>query len=442
MKALSSLLRRDDKFASKPKRNMTEPIYKNKPTTVSRTSLIRQLLQIPVIVAALGYFVDIYDLLLFSIVRVQSLKDLGVGDADMLPTGIYLINMQMAGLLVGGIIWGILGDKRGRLSVLFGSILIYSLANIANGVVTSVDQYALLRFIAGIGLAGELGAGITLVAEILPKEIRGYGTSLVASVGLLGAVLAYFIADMFAWRNAYFIGGGLGLLLLLMRVSVIESGIFTSVKERETVSRGNFMKLFSSWSQFNKYIRCILIGLPVWFVAGILMTFSPEFGKALHLSEPIVAGKAVMWEYIGLSIGDLSSGIFSQYMNSRKKVLGLFLLLTAVLVAVYLYVPFQSAAVFYTICVGLGVGVGYWALFVTIAAEQFGTNLRATVATTVPNFVRGSINIMTPLFLLFKGELGIVNGAALLGLLTISIAYLGLWKMEETFGKDLDFLEH
>ena len=420
---------------------MIEPIPTNKPlTTATAPSVMRQLLQIPVIVAALGYFVDIYDLLLFSIVRVQSLKDLGVADSAMLTEGIYLINMQMGGLLIGGILWGILGDKRGRLSVLFGSILIYSVANIANGFVTTVDQYALLRLIAGIGLAGELGAGITLVAEILPKEIRGYGTSLVASVGLLGAVLAYFIAEQFAWRNAYFIGGGLGLLLLLMRVSVFESGIFTKLKE-QAVSRGNFLHLFSSKKRFFKYLRCILIGLPVWFVAGILMTFSPEFGKALHLSEPIVAGKAVMWEYIGLSIGDLSSGILSQYAHSRKKIVGLFLFITASLIAVYLYVPFQSSAWFYAICVGLGFGVGYWALFVTIAAEQFGTNLRATVATTVPNFVRGSINIMTPLFLLFKGQLGLISGAGLLGLLTIVIAFLGLWKMEETFGKDLDFLE-
>ncbi len=420
---------------------MIEPIPANKPpNTTTAPSVVRQLLQIPVIVAALGYFVDIYDLLLFSIVRVQSLRDLGVADAEMLNQGIYLINMQMGGLLVGGILWGILGDKRGRLSVLFGSILIYSVANIANGFVTTVDQYALLRLIAGIGLAGELGAGITLVAEILPKEIRGYGTSLVASVGLLGAVLAYFIAEQFAWRNAYFIGGGLGLLLLIMRVSVFESGIFTKVKE-QAVSRGNFLHLFSSRPQFLKYLRCILIGLPVWFVAGILMTFSPEFGKAMHLSEPIQAGKAVMWEYIGLSIGDLSSGILSQYAHSRKKILGLFLGITASLIAVYLYVPFHSVTWFYAICVGLGFGVGYWALFVTIAAEQFGTNLRATVATTVPNFVRGSINIMTPLFLLFKSQLGIISGAGLLGLLTIGIAFLGLWKMEETFGKDLDFLE-
>ncbi|WP_198174875.1 MFS transporter [Spirosoma arboris] len=422
---------------------MIEPIYKNdSPKTDMKTtfSIARQLFQVPVIVAALGYFVDIYDLLLFSIVRVQSLKDLGVPDDRMLNQGIFLINMQMGGLLLGGILWGILGDKKGRLSVLFGSILIYSLANIANGFVTTVDQYAILRLVAGIGLAGELGAGITLVAEVLPKEIRGYGTSLVASVGLLGAVLAYFIAEQFAWRNAYFIGGGLGLMLLIMRVSVFESGIFTKVKE-QSVSRGNFLHLFSSKKQFFKYLRCILIGLPVWFVAGILMTFSPEFGKELHLDGPIIAGKAVMWEYIGLSIGDLSSGILSQYFNSRKKVLGMFLALTAALVVVYLFVPLHSTTAFYAICSCLGFAVGYWALFVTIAAEQFGTNLRATVATTVPNFVRGSINIMTPLFLLFKGELGIIDGAGLLGLLTLTIAFLGLWNMEETFGKDLNFLE-
>ena len=422
---------------------MIDPIYKSdSPETVVTTplSVVRQLVRIPVIVAALGYFVDIYDLLLFSIVRVQSLKDLGVSDANMLNQGIYLINMQMGGLLVGGILWGILGDKQGRLSVLFGSILIYSLANIANGFVTTVDQYALLRVVAGIGLAGELGAGITLVAEVLPKEIRGYGTSLVASVGLLGAVQAYFVAEQFAWRNAYFIGGGLGLLLLFMRVSVFESGIFAHVK-KQGVSRGNFLRLFASRKQFLKYLRCILIGLPVWFVAGILMTFSPEFGKALHLDVPIVAGKAIMWEYIGLAIGDLSSGILSQYLNSRKKVVGTFLGLTAALTGVYLFVPLHSATLFYAVCSCLGFAVGYWALFVTIAAEQFGTNLRATVATTVPNFVRGSINIMTPLFLIFKGQLGIVAGAGLLGLLTIAIAFLGLWNMEETFGKDLDFLE-
>ena len=403
-------------------------------------SIAKQLFRIPVIVAALGYFVDIYDLMLFSIVRIESLKSLGVSEANLLNTGVDLINMQMGGLLIGGILWGILGDKKGRITVLFASILIYSLANVANGFVTTVNQYALLRFIAGIGLAGELGVGITLVAEILPKEIRGYGTSLVAGIGMLGAVMAYYIADSFEWRIAYLIGGGLGLLLLLMRVKIFESGIFTRVKEK-TVSRGNFFQLFTSGKQFFKYFRCILIGIPVWFVAGILMTFSPEFGKALNLDMPIVAGKAVMWEYIGLTIGDISSGLLSQYFKSRKKVVLLYLLLTGLFAAVYLFIPLKTSAMFYAVCVFLGFSAGYWALFVTIAAEQFGTNLRATVATTAPNFVRGSIIIMTPAFLFFRNQFGIIAGAGLLGLLTIIIALTGLWKMEETFGKDLDFLE-
>lgn len=404
------------------------------------SSILRQLVQIPVIVAALGYFVDIYDLLLFSIVRIESLKSLGVAEADLLNQGVYLMNMQMGGLLLGGIIWGIMGDKRGRITVLFASILIYSLANLANGFVNSVNQYALLRFIAGIGLAGELGVGITLVAEILPKEIRGYGTSLVAGVGMLGAVLAYGVADHFQWRIAYFIGGGLGLLLLLMRVKVFESGIFEKVKEK-SVSRGNFLALFTSRKQFYKYIRCILIGVPVWFVAGILMTFSPEFGKALDLGVPIIAGKAVMWEYLGLTIGDISSGILSQYFNSRKKVVFMFVSLAGILSAVYLFVPLASATVFYGLCAGLGFAAGYWALFVTIAAEQFGTNLRATVATTVPNFVRGSIIVMTPLFLVFKEMYGIIIGAGLVGLLAIVVALAGVVYMEETFGKDLNYVE-
>lgn len=407
---------------------------------MAQRSVLRQLIQIPVIVAALGYFVDIYDLLLFSIVRVDSLKALGVSEANMLSDGVFLINVQMAGLLIGGILWGIMGDKRGRISVLFASILIYSLANIVNGFVTSVNQYAILRFIAGVGLAGELGVGITLVAEILPKEIRGYGTSLVAGTGMLGAVLAYIIADHFDWRTAYFIGGGLGLLLLLMRVKVFESGIFSKVKEKP-VSRGDFFQLFSSGKQFFKYLRCILIGVPVWLVAGILMTFSPEIGKALHLDAPIIAGKAVMWEYIGLVIGDISSGILSQYFNSRKKVVRIYVLTAAALVAVYLFVPLHSSALFYGLCVLLGITAGYWALFVTIAAEQFGTNLRATVATTVPNFVRGSILIMTPLFLLFKEQYGILMGTAFLSVLAIGVSLLGLWKMEETFGKDLNYVE-
>lgn len=403
-------------------------------------SSIKQLCSIPVIVAALGYFVDIYDLLLFSIVRIPSLRALGVPAEQLLDQGVYLINMQMGGMLVGGILWGILGDKRGRLSVLFGSILLYSLANIANGLVTTVDQYALLRLIAGIGLAGELGAGITLVAEILPKEIRGYGTSIVASVGVLGAVLAYFVADMFDWRMAYIIGGGLGVALLVLRFNVFESGMFSRAKE-ENISRGNFFALFTSTTKLMKYVRCIMIGLPIWFVIGILLTFSPEFGKVLGIAVPIQAGKAVMFGYIGLSLGDLSSGLLSQYLKSRRKVVMIFLLLTGLAMAMFLLQNAKSEVLFYSLCLFLGFSIGFWALFVTISAEQFGTNMRATVATTVPNFVRGSVNIFTPLFLLGKGYWGVTSTAGIVGAFTILLALIALWKMEETFSKDLNYLE-
>jgi len=399
----------------------------------------RQLFSIPVIVAALGYFVDIYDLLLFSIVRIPSLRSMGVTDAQMLDQGEFLIRVQMAGLLVGGIIWGIMGDKRGRLSVLFGSILLYSLANIANGFATTVDQYAVLRFIAGIGLAGELGAGITLVSESLPTRLRGYGTTLVATVGLMGAVLANYVAKIFDWQIAYFIGGGLGLILLVARVSVFESGIFLKIKE-QSVERGNFFQLFNQKERFVKFIGCILIGLPIWYVIGILITFSPEFAKAMSITG-VVAGDAVMFSYIGLAAGDMLSGITSQIIRSRKKTVFVFILLTLAFVIVYLYWPFKSEVGFYVSCFLLGFGVGYWALFVTIAAEQFGTNLRSTVATTVPNFIRGTVIPLTIAFKYMRESIGILEGALVVGIVTILIAFWALRLIDETFGRDLNFVE-
>lgn len=403
------------------------------------SSNYKQLFSIPVIVAALGYFVDIYDLLLFSIVRIPSLRSMGVLEGDMLSQGEFLIRVQMAGLLVGGIIWGIMGDKRGRLSVLFGSILLYSLANIANGFAITVNQYALLRFIAGIGLAGELGAGITLVSESLPTKLRGYGTTLVATVGLMGAVLANYVAKVFDWQVAYFIGGGLGLILLVARVSVFESGIFLKVKE-QSVERGNFFQLFNQKERFIKFIGCILIGLPIWYVIGILITFSPEFAKVMNISG-VIAGDAVMFSYIGLAAGDMTSGIMSQIIRSRRKTVFVFIFLTLAFVIAYLYWPFESAAGFYVGCFLLGFGVGYWALFVTIAAEQFGTNLRSTVATTVPNFIRGTVIPLTFAFRYMRESIGILEGALVVGVVTILIAFWALRLIDETFGRDLNFVE-
>lgn len=394
-----------------------------------------------VLVAALGYFVDIYDLLLFGIVRVPSLRALGVPEDQMLTVGLRLLNFQMAGMLVGGILWGVLGDLRGRKSVLFGSILMYSLATLANAWVPNPEVYAWLRFIAGVGLAGELGAAITLVSEIMTKEMRGYGTSIVAGVGILGAVLASVIGDAFDWKIAYIVGGCMGLALLALRAVSIESGMFSSMKEKKEVGRGKFLQLFTNRQIFLRYLCCILIGVPVWFVIGILITFAPEFAKELGVQGTITGSKSIMWAYVGLSLGDIASGVFSQYLRSRKKAVLVYLLLTLALILVYVNQSGWSQTAFYALCSGLGFAVGYWAVFVTIGAEQFGTNIRATVATTVPNFVRGSVVPVTLTFTALRADLGMVNAALAVGLGCIALAFLALYYLRETYGKDLDYFE-
>ncbi|MBI3298147.1 MAG: MFS transporter [Elusimicrobia bacterium] len=394
-----------------------------------------------VLLAALGYLVDIYDLILFSIIRIKSLEGIGVPPEELLSTGVLLLNMQMGGMLVGGILWGVLGDKRGRLSVLFGSIMVYSLANIANAFVDSVPAYAVVRLIAGIGLAGELGAGITLVSELMSKEARGYGTMVVAGVGFFGGILAAVTGDMLPWRTAYFVGGAMGLLLLLLRIGVYESGMFSAVLEQKDVERGNFWMLFRDRDRALRYLYCILIGLPIWFVLGILITFSPEMGKALGMAVPPTAGKAFLYVYIGAALGDFVAGFISQKLRSRKKTLAGFLIAKLLVVAAYLCLRAPSLEVFYGLCGLLGLSSGYWAVFVTVASEQFGTNIRATVTTTAPNFVRGATVPVTSSFQLLKPGLGIVPSAALVGAVCFAIALFSLSRLKETFGKDLDYLE-
>lgn len=398
------------------------------------------LFSIPVLVAALGYFVDIYDLLLFSIVRIKSLQSLGLSDSMIAEEGLAIIGHQMWGLLIGGILWGIMGDKKGRLSVLFGSILLYSLANIANGFVETVQQYSICRFIAGIGLAGELGAGITLVSELIPKEKRGIATSLVAGVGLTGAVLAYFIAQHFDWRVCYYIGGGLGLSLLILRISVFESGMFKDIQHAK-VSKGNFLMFFTKASRLKKYILSILVGLPTWYVIGILVTFSREFGKEFDISEEINPGKGVMYAYVAISIGDVLIGLVSQWLKSRKKALYIFYAITVVAIILYFMQDGGTATNMYLICALLGFGTGFWAIFVTMAAEHFGTNLRATAATTVPNMVRGSLPMIIALFQYLQHSQTYVNAAITTGIVVMAVSTISVFLTEETFGKDLNFLE-
>lgn len=401
---------------------------------------------VPVIVAALGYFVDIYDLLLFTIVREPSLRALGVTDSEMISASTKIINWQMVGLLIGGIVWGVMGDKRGRLSVLFGSILLYSVANFLTGYVTNTDQYAWARFVAGLGLAGELGAGITLVSELLPKNKRGVGTSLVAGIGLFGAVFAYFTFQFTGedWRLCYKIGGVLGIALLFLRISVSESGMFKEVRTNENVERGNVLMFFNNAERFRKYILAILIGLPTWFVIGILVNYSNRFAKALYGETSVDSGRAIMYAYIGIAVGDILIGLVSQYFKSRKKALFLFYGLT-IISGIFFFSSWNSSdTTMYMICLALGFSTGFWAIFVTIGAEQFGTNLRATAATTIPNMVRGSLPLLNLMFKdLFQDNFhwNIVQSGIVTGIIAMIVTLIAAWFTKETFHKDLNYVE-
>lgn len=405
-----------------------------------------------VIISGLGYFVDIYDLLLFGIVRKPSLLAIGVPENQLLSEGVFLLNMQMLGMLIGGIAWGIWGDRKGRLSVLFGSIFLYSAANIANGFVTDVNTYGALRFIAGLGLAGELGAAITLVSETMDKNSRGFGTSIVAGIGILGAVAGGLIGDYFSWKTAYIIGGVLGFSLLALRVSMYESGMFEKAREKSKekdahqtshrhIRHGDFFSLFKNRERFSKYLRCILIGVPIWFIVGILITLSPELAVKLNVQGAVSAGHSILWCYAGLSVGDFLSGFLSQWIKSRLRAMRLFLAISIFATVSYLNSNGLSLTQFYTLCFILGFGAGYWAVFVTNAAEQFGTNLRATVTTTVPNFVRGSVPLMTMAFQYLSHSMGLVGAAGTVGITVGVLAFVSMKSLDESFGRDLDFLE-
>lgn len=397
-----------------------------------------------ILVASLGYFVDIYDLILFNVVKKESLLAIGVPEAELKSWEIILFNWQMGGMLVGGILWGILGDTKGRLKVLFGSILMYSLANIANAYVWDTNSYAMIRFLAGVGLAGELGAGITLVSEIMDKEKRGYGTMIIVTFGALGAVCAALVGDSFSWQTAYWVGGIMGMALLLLRVGTIESGMFNAIKQ-SNVKKGDFFSLFTNGKRLIKYLHCILLGLPVWFVVGVLIALSQSyFAPYLKLGEEIETGQAVMYCYIGLSAGDLLSGLLSQWWRSRLKVVMAYLAFCALSIGLFMFgMEGQSAAFFYFVCFLLGTSTGYWALFVSIAAEQFGTNIRATVTTTVPNFVRGAV---IPITISFKylaaiPAIGILGSTLIVGGVCVLLAFGSSLLLSETFGKDLNYVE-
>lgn len=395
-----------------------------------------------VIVSALGYFVDIYDLVLFSTVRIQSLRDLGVPEAEFFKSGVLLLNLQMAGMLVGGLLWGIVGDRHGRVAILFGSILLYSIANLANAMVTTVEQYAFLRFVAGFGLAGEIGGAVTLVSESMKREKRGLGTTLIAGFGLTGAIVAGIVAQYVDWRTAYAIGGVLGLALLILRMKILESGMFSSLKMEKNIRRGSVMLLFWPPKRLLKYLSCIAIGVPLYFVLVIFMTFAPELTAALGASPAITPQSAVIIIYIGFAAGGLAMGLISQYLRSRKKVLILSLVLMAVCAAIYLTLPPGTPLVVYQILTMLcGFAGGYATVFFMIAAEQFGTNVRALAATSIPNFVRAATIPIAGSFALLKGEMSMAHAAMTIAAICFALAFIALTQIDETFSKNLDYVE-
>ncbi len=399
----------------------------------------RNAVALAVLVAALGYFVDIYDLILFGVVRTPSLTELGVTDTK--AVGLSLIRWQMGGMLVGGFLWGVIADKKGRLSVLFASIITYSIANVVNGLVDDVTQYKIVRFVAGLGLAGELGAGITLVSELMQRERRGWGTTIVATVGICGGVVASLVGGQVHWRTAYFVGGGLGFALLVLRIGVRESGMFRGLEGNSEVRRGDLLHLLGDGRRALRYLAVIAVGVPIWYAVGILIQLSPELGLALGLPVKPKAPDAFMWCYAGLALGDLASGALSQALGSRRKALLAFLVLTAATIALYFVAGGRSETTFYVCCASLGFATGYWAVFVTSAAEQFGTNLRGTVATTAPNVVRGAVVPVTFAYQSLEGPLGALGAAGAVGAASLALALGGLAMLRETFGADLDYVD-
>jgi len=408
------------------------------------TNNTQKILNATVIIAALGYFVDVYDLILFLIIGKKSLVDLypqWAGQPILLEQFQHLLDLQMIGMLIGGIAWGMIGDKKGRLAVLLGSIICYSLSNLANAFVTDMTWYEIFRFIAGFGLAGELGAGVCLVAELMDKNKRGLGTMVVAALGVFGAVVAALVSEFISWKTSYIIGGVLGFGLLFLRIGVFESAMFQK-EHANMIRQGNFLMMFTSIDRFKRFAQAILLGLPTWFVIGLLVARAPEIAKAQNIQGAIAQNICILLAYAGLVFGDFASGSASQLMRSRKKAFALFYTLCTLMMLLYLNLNSVSSTLFYTAIFALGFSVGFWAIFVTNASEQFGINLRATSTISVPNFARGSL---VPIAWVFK-QTAIATGNMItsfywVGGIIMVITFATLYFVRETFARDLDFYE-
>jgi MFS family permease len=389
-------------------------------------------------IAGLGFMVDVYDVIIFAVVRISSLQSLGVPKEQLLSTGVFLLNMQLTGMVIGGVIWGVLGDKKGRRAALFGSIILYSIANLFNAGVQHVEVYAFLRFLAGIGLAGEIGAAMTIAAEVTPAKYRAYGTAVVAGMGVFGSIIASAVGDLMPWRVAFLTCGLIGTVLLFVRLHMKETAHFDKIKNEKNVQRGSLRLLFSSRDRVLRATRCVLAAVPIWFVFGVLVSFAPEVDGSHGATGTISIAQVALSYSFGETTGEVCSGIVSQLLKSRRKAMLLFVSGSTLCTIILFAAP---ASLYAWICFPLGIFVGVWSVVVTSAAEQFGTNLRSTATTLIPNMVRASVIPITTAFSYLSPYIGASKAACLIGMLCYALAFLSISQMKETFGQDLDFLE-
>jgi MFS transporter, putative metabolite:H+ symporter len=398
----------------------------------------KQLLMLAV--AALGYFVDVYDLLIFGAERVESLQAVGVPKEDMKDVGILILNFQMAGLILGGFLFGILADKLGRLKVLFASILLYSVANIANAFVTTVPAFAGARFFAGIGLAGELGVALSWISESLERRQRTIATMIVSAIGLFGGIAAALVGSVCHWKTSYIIGGVMGLILLVLRISVKESKIFIKNQFKD-IKRGDLIELFGSRKQLYKYLLCVFAGAPAVVFINLYITLTPEFALAFGITEPVSVSTAIMVYLMVFAVSDILCGFLSKLMQKRKGPLLIYACMQIFATAYFLLAPPDTAMGYYYRCAFLGFSIGYWGILITNSVEQFGTNIRATVATSTPNLIRG---LTIPASLIFTNLIpayGLVRSGAIVGFSLIVISIISILLLKDKFENNLNFTE-
>ncbi len=397
-------------------------------------------LVLAIVASSMGFFVDLYDIIIVSVLRRSSLLDLGIAEADLQAKGVLLLNTQMAGMLLGGFLWGMLGDKKGRLSVLFGSIALYSITTFLHAYAPNYEVYLLLRFLAGIGLAGELGAAVTLVSEQMPPKWRGMGPAIIGSFGMLGAVAGAYIGGHYSWQFTYQLGGGMGLVLLLLRLGVMESGLYRNLQGAQ-VRQGDLWLVLRDRKQLLKYCAIILMGFPGWFVNGVVMTFTPEIAAGMGMQEIPSVSMVFTVFFLGFTFGDFSCGLVSQWLQSRKKAIFRYLSAFTLLMITYFAIGYRSVQIYYTLFFLMGISVGYTIVLITNGAEMFGTNIRSLVTTSSLNLLRASVIPQATLFNLLTHSMGAAKAAALVGILSVAIAFWAYTQLEETFHKDLNYVD-